>query len=166
MWKVGGTKIERTGARYIFFMCVHGNSRKSNFLGKTLRTRKFSTKKIFGAATSGILTHSGFRKYSLFGWPSLCYRGSKSGHRPKTGRVQRCDSAIFLERREHRVPISESLFYSFPSSRTKIGGVTLICQTEITSRQILKRGSTSPARNSALKTPYPLCHTYSEPSGH
>ena len=54
-----------------FFMCVHGNSRKSNFLGKTLRTRKFSTKKNFGAATSGILTHSGFRKYSLFGWPSL-----------------------------------------------------------------------------------------------
>ena len=95
MWKVGGTKIERTGARYIFFMCVHGNSRKSNFLGKTLRTRKFSTKKNFGAATSGILTHSGFRKYSLFGWSSLCYRGSKSGHRPKTGRVQRCDSAIF-----------------------------------------------------------------------
>ena len=30
MWKVGGSKIERTGARNIFLVCVHGNSRKVN----------------------------------------------------------------------------------------------------------------------------------------
>ena len=31
MWMVGGTKIERTRARYIFLVCVHGNSRKLIF---------------------------------------------------------------------------------------------------------------------------------------
>ena len=30
----------------------------------------------------------------------------------------------------------------------------------------LKKGSTSVFCNSALNTPIPLCHTYSEPSGH
>ena len=49
-----------------FFLWWHRNSRKSDFWGKTLHTRNF-----FGAATHGILTHSGFRKYSQFGWPSL-----------------------------------------------------------------------------------------------
>ena len=49
-----------------FQVCVRGNSRKSDFLGKTLRTRNF-----FGATTHGILTHSAFRKCSRFGWPSL-----------------------------------------------------------------------------------------------
>ena len=34
MWKVGGTKIERTRARYIFFPSGHGNLRKSDFLVK------------------------------------------------------------------------------------------------------------------------------------
>ena len=66
MWKVGGTKIERIWARYISLPPGHINSRKSDFLGKTLRTRKF-----FAATTYGILTHSGFRKYSWFGWPRL-----------------------------------------------------------------------------------------------
>ena len=67
--------------------------------------------------------------------------------------------AFCLKRIEHGVPISESMFYSFPSDRTKIDGVTLIRHTAIASRQILKRGSTSATRNSALnfklKTPYP-----------
>ena len=48
MWKVGGTKIERTRARYIFLVCVHGNSRKSDFLGKTLRTRNFQQENFLG----------------------------------------------------------------------------------------------------------------------
>ena len=43
----------------------------------------------------------------------------------------------------------------FQTSRTKIGRVTLIRNTEIVSRQISKRGSTSAPHNSALKTPYP-----------
>ena len=30
MWEVGDIKIERTQARNIFFICVHGNSRKSD----------------------------------------------------------------------------------------------------------------------------------------
>ena len=71
---------------------------------------------------------------------------------------------------EHGVPISESMFDSFPSDRKKFDGLTLIRHTAIASRQILKRGSTSASRNSALhfklKTPYPLCQTYSEPSRH
>ena len=62
--------------------------------------------------------------------------------------------------------ILESMSYSFPSDRTKIGGVSLILDTAIASRQISKPGSTSAARNSALNTPILLCHTYSEPSGH
>ena len=35
MWKVGGTKIERTRARYIFLPSGHINLRKSDLLGKT-----------------------------------------------------------------------------------------------------------------------------------
>ena len=44
---------------------------KSDFWGKTLHTRKFSTGKVFGATTNGTLTHSGFRKCSQLGWPRL-----------------------------------------------------------------------------------------------
>ena len=51
MWKFGGTKIERTQARYIFLPSGHINLRKIDFWGKTLRTREFSTGKYFGAAT-------------------------------------------------------------------------------------------------------------------
>ena len=67
MWKDGGTKIERTGARYILLLCEHGNSQKSDFLCKTLCTHKFSSGKFFGPGTYGILTYSGFRKCSWFG---------------------------------------------------------------------------------------------------
>ena len=52
MWKVDGTKIEPTWARYISLVC-----KQVFFFGKTLRIRNF-----FGAATHRILTHSGFRK--------------------------------------------------------------------------------------------------------
>ena len=38
MWKVGGTKIERTPARIIFLPSGHIILRKSDFLDKTLRT--------------------------------------------------------------------------------------------------------------------------------
>ena len=48
MWKVSGNKIERTRARYIVLAPGHVNSRKSDFLGKMLRTRKFSTGKFLG----------------------------------------------------------------------------------------------------------------------
>ena len=56
-----------------------------------------------------------------------------------------------------------SMFYSFPSDRTKIGGVSLIRNIAIGSQQILKQGSTSAGHNSALIPPTPLCHTYFEP---
>ena len=52
MWKVGCTKTDRTWARYIVLVCVHRNLQKSDFFGKTLRTRKFSTGKFFGATES------------------------------------------------------------------------------------------------------------------
>ena len=56
MWNVDGTKIERTRARYICLPWTHTLA-KSDFLGKTLRTRKFSKGKFFGAAIHGILMH-------------------------------------------------------------------------------------------------------------
>ena len=40
MWEVGGIKIERTPVCNIFFPSWHRNWRKSDFLGKTLHTRK------------------------------------------------------------------------------------------------------------------------------
>ena len=46
---------------------------KKWFWGKALRTHKLSTGRFFGAGTHGILTHSGFRKYSRLGWPSLLF---------------------------------------------------------------------------------------------
>ena len=53
-----------------FYVCAR-NSRKSDFLGKMLLTRWFSSGKFFGAVTQKIQTHSGFWKYSRFGWLSL-----------------------------------------------------------------------------------------------
>ena len=153
MWKVGGTKIERTRSRYIVLVCVHGNlQKKVIFLGKTLRTRKFSTGKFFGASTHGILTHSGFRKCSCFGWPSLRFevtaaqsevRGRKRVVLQKIRGVTKnyhfcIYGPIALKRIEHGVLVLEPMFYSFQSDRTKIGGVTLIRSTEIVSRQIWK----------------------------
>ena len=76
MWKVGGTKIERTRARYIVLPSGHVNLRKSDFLGKTLRTQKFSTEIFFGTGTPpsprggalipglGDVTEPVFRSYS------------------------------------------------------------------------------------------------------
>ena len=97
MWEVGGIEIERTRARLGL-----GNWRKIEFSGKTLRTRKFSKGKFFRAGTHRILTHSGFRIYSRFGWPTLCvrsYSGSKWGHGPKNGLVtknKRCCKKLTL----------------------------------------------------------------------
>ena len=53
-----GVSVMGHGYRVYFCLSGHGNSRKSDFLG-------FG--KILGASTHGILTHSGFRKYSRFG---------------------------------------------------------------------------------------------------
>ena len=156
-----------------FFMCVHGNSRKSDFLGKMLHTRKFSTGKFFGAATHEILTHSGFRKCSWFGWRSLHFEVLAAQSEvmvmvmPKTGGVtknQRCDGSKSLRQfLSECCKIKKSTWTpglwvkvdSSQTSRTKICGVTFIRHTKFASRQILKQGSTSAARNSALKTPHP-----------
>ena len=62
-----GVSVMGHGYRVYFCLSGHGNSRKSDFLGKALRIRKFSTGKFLGASAHGILTHSGFRKYSRFG---------------------------------------------------------------------------------------------------
>ena len=58
-------------ARNIFFFVGTRKLEKKYFFCKTLSTRKFTTGKLFEASTYGILTHSGFRKYGQFGWPSL-----------------------------------------------------------------------------------------------
>ena len=163
MWEVSGIKIERTRAGNIFFMCVHGNWRKSEFFGKTLLTRKILTGKFSGAGTAGILTHSGFRKYNWFGRPSLCFEviAVQSGVIGKNRLCyenvtdQRHSSnfiLIALKRIEHGLTTLESMFYSFQTSRKKIGGVSSIRHTAIASQQIFKIGSTSAALNSAFKS--------------
>ena len=63
---------------------------------------------------------------------------------------------IALKRIEHGVSILDSMFYLFPSDRTKNEKVLFFCNTAFSSQQNLKRGSTSAARNSALKTILPL----------
>ena len=60
IWEVGGIIIERTRARYFFRWDTEISEKW--FFCKTLHIPKFSTGKIFGANTYGILTHSGFRK--------------------------------------------------------------------------------------------------------
>ena len=62
MWKVGGIKIESAAGRRFFLSKRHENSWKREIFCKSLRTRKFSMGKFFGASTHGIVTHSGFRK--------------------------------------------------------------------------------------------------------
>ena len=62
MWKVGGIKIESAAGRQKKNASGDGISWKMEFFCKSLRTRKFSMGKFFGASTHGIVTHSGFRK--------------------------------------------------------------------------------------------------------
>ena len=50
----------------------------------------------------------------------------------------RTQDSVAWKRIEHGFPILESMFYSFPSDRTKIGGVTLISDITICRGQILK----------------------------
>ena len=90
----------------------------------------------------------------LFWWTRIWVTWLRNKSR---GMMDQSHSANFRpiawKRIEPGVPISESmLFYLFPSNRTKFGGVTLIRNTKIASQQILKRESTSVARNTALKT--------------
>ena len=48
MWKVGGTKIEHTRARYIVLVCVHGNSRKVIFWVKRSIPKNFQQEDFLG----------------------------------------------------------------------------------------------------------------------
>ena len=68
MWKVGGIKIESAAGRQKKNASGDGISWKREIFCKSLRTRKFSMGKFFGASTHGILAHSGFRNYFCFGW--------------------------------------------------------------------------------------------------
>ena len=54
MWKVGGIKIESAAGRRFFLPRGHENSWKREIFCKSLRTRKFSMGKFFGASTHGI----------------------------------------------------------------------------------------------------------------
>ena len=66
-WRIGGTKIERTRARYIVLPSGHINLRKIDFWGETLRTRKFSTGKFFGAATQASLRNQDSENIVILG---------------------------------------------------------------------------------------------------
>ena len=131
-----------------------------------LCTRKFSRGKFFGASTHGILRHSRFRKYSRFWWPSLRFKvraaqsevigKNWSGYEKSRGAQNQKHFFIFRPRslilNKPGLQVYESRLIQFPTSRTKIGGVSLILDTAIALRQILKRGSTSAA---LLKHPLP-----------
>ena len=54
LWNIT-LQTERTQARYIFYRRDTQIREKSDFCGKTLRTRKFPTRKMFGAGTHGTL---------------------------------------------------------------------------------------------------------------
>ena len=97
MWKVGGIKIESAAGRRFFLSKRHENSWKREIFCKSLRTRKFSMGKFFGASTHGILTHSGFRKCiwkvgTTNFWP--CFACPKLGDAGKT-RVASKNRAVF-----------------------------------------------------------------------
>ena len=161
MWKVGGIKIESAAGRQKKNASGDGISWKREIFCKSLRTRKFSMGKFFGASTHGILTHSGFRQYSRLGWPSLRFevtaaQSEVKGQKPEVlqkirGVTDQSHSANFrpkgLKLNQHGLQVYEFRLIQFQTSRTKIGGVILIRNTEIAS------------------PPTPLCHTYSEPSG-
>ena len=70
------------------------------FFCKSLRTRKFSTGKFFGACTHGILTHSGFRKCSWLDRASFSkLYPLKVRSQSKTGSVTKnrwCNGSISL----------------------------------------------------------------------
>ena len=92
MWKVGGIKIESAAGRRFFLPKCHANSWKMEIFCKSLRTRKFSMGKFFGASTHGILTHSGFRKCiwkvgTTNFWP--CFGRPKLGECDKMGSVSK-----------------------------------------------------------------------------
>ena len=97
MWKVGGIKIESAAGRRFFLPRGHENSWKREIFCKSLRTRKFSMGKFFGASTHGIVTHSGFRKCiwkvgTTNFWP--CFACPKLGDAGRT-RVASKNRAVF-----------------------------------------------------------------------
>ena len=86
----------------LFFGGGKRNQWKIDFFCKTLRTRKFSRGKFFGASTHGILTHSGFRKCiwkvgKTNFWPCFCW--PKLGECDKMGsvsKIMRCSKKMYL----------------------------------------------------------------------
>ena len=145
MWKVGGIKIESAAGRRFFLPKRHEISWKMEILCKSLRTRKFSMGKFFGASTYGILTHSGFRKCSRFGWPSLRFEvtaaqseviGQKRVLLQKIRAVMdQSHCANFrpkgLKLNQHGLQVYESRLIQIQTSRTKIGGVTFFATTHL-----------------------------------
>ena len=74
-----------------------------------------------------------------------------SGYKKIIGVTNQRHSANFrlnaLKRIEHGLNILESMFYSLQNDWTTIGGVSLIRNTTIVSRQILKQWLTAAGRN-------------------
>ena len=76
----------------LFFGGGKRNQWKTELFCKSLRTRKFSTRKFFGVSTQEILTHSGFRKCiwkvgTTYFWP--CFGRPKLGECDKMGSVSK-----------------------------------------------------------------------------
>ena len=89
MWRVGGTKIERTRACHIFLVCVHGNSRKKCFFGvKRSVPENFQPEIFLGLPPAEFLRTQDLENYARLGWPSLRFEviAAKSeviGQKPK-----------------------------------------------------------------------------------
>ena len=85
LWKLLGMTVQtsyvggrhknwaHTSPQHFFSVGTQKLAKKWTFLVKRSVPKKISTGKCFGASTHRILslTHSGFRKYSQFRWPSL-----------------------------------------------------------------------------------------------
>ena len=133
-----------------FFLSGHGNWRKNDSFGKTLRTWKFLTENFSGPVTTESLRTQDSGNVVNNGWPSLRFKvtadeseviGQQLVVLQKIRAVtDQSHSANFgpiaLNRIEYGVPISEPMFYSFGNDRTKISGVTLIRHGLFTTRQM------------------------------
>ena len=139
-------------AKKVIFLvkrCVPENFQRENFSGpaptESLRTQD-------SEHMVGLGDRASFSKLQQLIVRSL----EKIGHiKRKIRGVKIKDTPpIFVQLNWQRLLGLNSMLIQFPSNRTKIGGVPLIFDTANGWGQILKRGSTSAGRNSALKTPY------------
>ena len=98
MWKVGGTKIERTQARYFCLPSGHVNSRESDFLGKTLRTRKFSTEFLRTQDSENVVGLGDRASVSKLQWLKVRSKAKNRYRYRKSEQLQKTNTSLCLVR--------------------------------------------------------------------